>query len=109
MVSFLFGFSLLVPRWDGTRRAVPSIGIFPLFFSAVSGAPIVTGRLRLAGKIALIDSVLVMAYIAILVPRYAYDDSNWMFSAERLTISLAGTGSSSKIAATEIGSVAAEP
>lgn len=69
MISFLFGFSLLVPYWDGSGRAVPSIGIFPLFFSAVSGALVVTGRLQLAGKIALIDSLLVMAYIAILVPR----------------------------------------
>lgn len=69
MISFLFGFALLVPYWDGSGRAVPSIGIFPLFFSAVSGALIVTGRLQLAGKIALIDSLLVMAYIAILVPR----------------------------------------
>ena len=69
MISFLFGFALLVPYWDGSGRAVPSIGIFPLFVSAVSGALIVTGRLQLAGKIALIDSLLVMAYIAILVPR----------------------------------------
>ena len=69
MISFLFGFALLVPYWDGSGRAVPSIGIFPLFFSAVSGALIVTGRLQLAGKIALIDSLLAMAYIAILVPR----------------------------------------
>ena len=69
MITFLFGFALLVPYWDGSGRAVPSIGIFPLFVSAVSGALIVTGRLQLAGKIALIDSLLVMAYIAILVPR----------------------------------------
>ena len=70
MVSFFFGFPLLVPYWDGSGRAVPSIGIFPLFFSAVSGALIVTGRLQLAGKIALVDSLLLMTYIAILVPRY---------------------------------------
>jgi hypothetical protein len=69
MLSFVFGFSLLVPYWDGSGRAVPSVGIFPLFFSAVSGALVVTGRLQLAGKIVLIDSLLVMAYIAILVPR----------------------------------------
>lgn len=69
MITFLFGFALLVPYWDGSGRAVPSIGIFPLFVSAVSGALIVTGRLQLAGKIALIDSLLVMVYIAILVPR----------------------------------------
>ena len=48
---------------------MPSIGIFPLFVSVVSGALIVTGRLQLGGKIALIDSLLVMAYIAILVLR----------------------------------------
>lgn len=68
-IIFLFGFALLVPYWDGSGRAVPSIGIFPLFVSAVSGALIVTGRLQLAGKIALIDSLLIMACIAILVPR----------------------------------------
>jgi hypothetical protein len=76
MLTFLFGFALLVPYWDGSGRAVPSIGIFPLFFSAVSGAMIVTGRLQLAGKIALIDTLLSMAYIAILVPRYVHGYCN---------------------------------
>ena len=69
MISFLFGFSLLVPYWmvlgELCRRLASSRYSFP----PVSGALVVTGRLQLAGKIALIDSLLVMAYIAILVPR----------------------------------------
>ena len=73
IITFLFGFALLVPYWDGSGRAVPSIGIFPLFVSAGSGALIVTGRLRLAGKIVLVDILLTMAYIAILVPRWVHE------------------------------------
>ena len=69
MLSFLFGFPLLVPYWDNTKRVLPSIGIFPLFFSVVSGALITTGRLQLAGKKVVIDTLLSMLYIAILIPR----------------------------------------
>ena len=93
MISFLFGFALLVPYWDGSGRAVPSIGIFPLFISATSGALIVTGRLRLAGKIVLVDILLTMAYIAILVPRWVYEQWHRLFwnffgFTEMLTLSL---------------------
>jgi len=109
MLTFLFGFALLVPYWDGSGRAVPSIGIFPLFFSAVSGALIVTGRLQLAGKIALIDSLLSMAYIAILVPRYVHEYCQSDFSVETLTISSTAVGLSSRIAATGTGLAAAKP
>jgi hypothetical protein len=83
IVSCFFGFPLLVPYWDGSGRAVPSIGIFPLFVSAVTGALIVTGRLQLASKIALIDTVLVMAYIAILVPRCVHGNCDWNFMRKR--------------------------
>jgi hypothetical protein len=69
VLAFCLGFSLLLPYGVTTGRALPTIGIVPLFISACSGALILAGRLQVAGKKALVDCLLLMLYFAFLIPR----------------------------------------
>jgi hypothetical protein len=69
VLAFIPGFSLLLPAGVSSSHALPATGIAPLAFSACQGVLILTGRLQLASKKALIDLLLALFFFAILVPR----------------------------------------
>jgi hypothetical protein len=69
VLAFIPGFSLLLPAGIRSSHALPATGIVPLAFSACQGILILTGRLQLASKKALIDLVLALFFFAVLVPR----------------------------------------
>jgi hypothetical protein len=58
VLAFIPGFSLLLPAGIRSSHALPAMGIAPLAFSACQGVLILTGRLQLASKKALIDLFL---------------------------------------------------
>jgi hypothetical protein len=69
VLAFIPGFSLLLPAGIRSSHALPAMGIAPLAFSACQGVLILTGRLQLASKKALIDLFLAIFFFAVLVPR----------------------------------------
>lgn len=70
LLAFIPGFSLLLPYGIVTAKPLPAVGIAPLFFSASSGALVLTGRLRTPGAKAWIDVLLAAFFISVLIPRF---------------------------------------
>lgn len=69
-LAFIPGFSLLLPYGVITAKGLPAVGIAPLFFSAFSGALVLTSRIKTPGAKAWIDILLAAFFISVLIPRF---------------------------------------
>jgi hypothetical protein len=75
VLASLLGIALLLPHGVVAERALPAIGVAPMFISAMSGILILTGLLKSPGTKASMDLSLAAFLFSIMVPRCVTSDS----------------------------------